>query len=503
MDALGDVNGDGVVDIALNHGHPLPFYMWGESLGGITSMVLGGLDPAFTAVAPVSGGAGLTDVALRSTVEGVAGGVIAPLLGPIIVAIPASERAPVGGATRTACQSHEMSVRWVVQDVNSIGELEIGCTQLGGQGVIAPGDDVVAYNYSTGQERCAGVTSDGRFFLPVPADQGDRIALTVFHGNVVTDYGTCARNDSSVVRGQIRTYTTSEGDCAQSCGHVPPNAVPGSLAVMNGVHHGDTLTSPVSGLGLRRQTSEFRRFIQLAQAGIDPGDPVNYAPLFFLRPRTNNPHPVLAMTTVGDTDVPLATGNSFARAAGLLPFIHGATGSSLDEYVAADSIWNRYARTPDGVLVDHYVIEGLSRLNRFPVPMGAGYLFDADDLDDGRQPFGEISLSPPLRLVRGAQPVRDPNAPLVDMATAAGQIATTWQPAPGLPLASFVNAYIVPQGVHTFYPSDPSLPWDVGAYLGNLVARFFQSNGTDVQFYTNPTGHQCLENASCAFIPAP
>jgi hypothetical protein len=320
----------------------------------------------------------------------------------------------------------------------------------------------------------------------------------------VIDYGACSCGASGEcynhIRREILNFEVGEGDCHQSCGHIPPNASSDTPTVAHYMRS-SPLVAPASGLGLRRQTGTLRRFLQLSQAAVDPSDPINFAPLFLLRPRTSNPHPILAMSTVGDNDVPLATANSFARAAGLLPFIHHATGSLLDEYATPASLWQRYHRTPDGVLIDNGVIEGLARLERRPVTGHPTYLFDASDLDDGMAAWGEQELTPPLRIVRAVRPLRDARSGLVDPAGVNDGLEALWSPAQGQPLASFVNAYVVPEGVHTFLPSDPSQPWDVGAYLGNLIARFFQSNGTDIPYYTNPSGHQCLENNTCDFIP--
>lgn len=504
-DAPGDFNGDGVVDIGgQRDGRTVPFFVWGQSLGGITSMVLGALDPVFTAAAPVAGGAGLTDISLRSTQPGVPGPVLTPVLGPMIVAVPASERAPVRERRRTACQPNEWSLRWVVLDGLNIGELEFACSPPSGeQALFQPGDDVVVHNHALQSERCARVPADGRWFVPVAADRGDPITITVYQGAAIRDFGNCQPVTGAMVRSRIEHFLVGEGDCDDGCGHVPPNAPIDSPARQMGFRRMARLVAPASGLGLRRQTASLRRFLQLAQAGIDPGDPVNFAPLFVLRPWTPNPHPILTMTTVGDTNVPVSTGNAFARAAGLLPFIRRPTGSPLDEYVAPGFLFERYGRTPNTVLIENHVIEGLARLQRHPSRDNPRALFDPDDLDEGRQGYGEQSLRPPLRLVRAARALRAGSSPerLVDLVEAERQITALWQPREGEPMASFLNAYIYPEGTHTFIPSDPSRPWDEGAYLTNLVARFFQSVGTDVVFYTRPDGHQCLEDSSCDFIP--
>ncbi len=504
LDAPGDMNGDGIVDLGgQRDGADVPYFMWGESLGGITSMILGGLDPNIRAVAPISGGAGLTDVSLRSNVDGVVGAVLLPTLGPVIVALPASERPPRAGRTQTSCPANTFSLRWVVSDANRIGELEFACPTIGAGGMLEPGDDVVAYNLANDGRRCARIRTDGRLFLPIATDQGDPIRLRVFRGQAVNDYANCTPRVDAVERVAIDRFTVGEGDCDDTCGHIPPNARETSPVRAPGRAYarGRTLSSPVTGLGLRRQTAELRRFLQLSQAGIDAGDPANFAPLFFLRPRTSQAHPVLTMTTAGDDLVPVAAGNTFARAAGLLPFLTRRTGTPLDEYVAPTAITTRYGgRTPNGLLLDYFVIEGLARLERSPVAGHPRYLFDADDLDDGLQPFGENRLDPPLRLVRGARSIGSALF-AVDTGANAAAIEDVWQPRVGEPLGAFANAYVQPEGVHTFYPSNPSDTWDSGAYLTNLVCRFFQTQGRDVVYYTQPRGHQCLADNTCSFMP--
>jgi hypothetical protein len=416
--------------------------------------------------------------------------------------VPARDRGPDGARTRTACAADALSLRWVVPDAARMGELEFACSGFGGNdGRLAPGDDVVAWNLATRAERCARVPADGRLFLPLATDLGDPIELTVYRGAVVTDFGACARPADAPVRATISMYEVGEGDCAESCGHVPADVATAAPSLRRYVR-GAALVAPAAGLGLRRQTAELRRFLQLAQAAVDPADPINYAPLFFLRPRTERPRPLLTMVTAGDTDVPVSAGYAFARAAGLIPFATRATGTTLDDFTAPAPLLERYGgRTPNAVLLENYAVEGLARLERHPVPGGARYVFDADDLDEGRLGLGEANLRPPMRLVRVARSVRATDLPFLDENAAARDVATVWQPQPGEPLAAFVNAFIAPEGRHTFLPSDPSRPWDAGLYLTNLVARFFTSNGTDVVYFTDPTGHQCLADSSCAFIP--
>ena len=77
----GDFNGDGVVDF----GGEQPVYAWGQSLGGIQSAILVAVEPVIRAAAPTAGGAGIVDIAIRSTQGGVPQAVILPMLGPIVL----------------------------------------------------------------------------------------------------------------------------------------------------------------------------------------------------------------------------------------------------------------------------------------------------------------------------------------------------------------------------------------------------------------------------------
>ena len=75
-----------------------------------------------------------------------------------------------------------------------------------------------------------------------------------------------------------------------------------------------------------RQSPALRRFLTLAQAALDQGDPVSFAPEYSIRPMRDPdgapiaPHAVLTLNTIGDMNVPLNAGIAFARASGALPF---------------------------------------------------------------------------------------------------------------------------------------------------------------------------------------
>ena len=73
-------------------------------------------------------------------------------------------------------------------------------------------------------------------------------ALLVYSGRVVSDYESCARAADAPVRATVTQYTVGEGDCADTCGHVPDNAPDGSPARMQGVRRATNLYAPASGI---------------------------------------------------------------------------------------------------------------------------------------------------------------------------------------------------------------------------------------------------------------
>jgi hypothetical protein len=502
-DLAGDFNGDGTPDIG---GPDAPFFTMGGSLGGIMSMVLGAADASVRAAAPVSGGGGLADVGLRSTQGGVKEAVILRVMGPLVMALPASDYAPQGGVRRTSCPAGQMSLRFIVPDLNDTGELEFACASVAAPAAeapaagnaVAPGDDVRVDNVRTGERRCARATADARFRLGVPTDLDDPLRVTVYRGGVITDYGTCAAPEGAPIRSLIRTMEVVEGDCERHCGHVPPAAAT-APGVRRWTQRGAQLRSPAEGLGLARQTPGLRRFLFLSQAALDAADPITWAPLYFLRrPSDHQPHAVLVINTAGDQAVPVSTGNAFARAAGLVPFM--APGSDarypeMADFVTPNDLWQRYRRSPDRVLADRGVLEGLSSLGRFPAATRPDALFDVDDLDEGRQGFGEQSLTPPLRLVRRAE-----------RAGAAG-VDAAWRPTLAAwggdtgPAAALLNAYIAPEGTHSFALPRMRDAWKPQLYLLTTVARFFATVGGDVHYRSRPAEHQCAERMDCAFLP--
>ncbi|MEI8257321.1 MAG: hypothetical protein WCJ30_16730, partial [Deltaproteobacteria bacterium] len=369
--------------------------------------------------------------------------------------------------TRTACASDQISMRMIVPDVTNVGELEFACATLRAPhpagdnrwaATLNPGDDIMLENRTSHALRCTRVQADGRFRTSVASDTNDPLALYVFPAlpgpsglgmiSAVSDFGTCAIDPAYEAAATaphaarqlvINQFSVVEGDCSEGCGHVPTDGMhectrPDQTDCTAGFHptyfraaqRGGALVSPAEGLGLRRQSPDFRRFVTLTQALLDKGDPISFAPYYFLRPTPSfeppERHGVIVTNTIGDQNVPLNTGNAFSRAAGLIPFLPADAPDHLREYRTPAALQARYGSTPNRVLIDRNVLEGITWLNRWPAPMYPGALFDVDDIDEGTDLFGAQSLTPPLRLVRLARGQSN-----------AGELDAVWRPTVGSP----------------------------------------------------------------------
>src|SRR6202000_690570 len=88
------------------------------------------------------------------------------------------------------------------------------------------------------------------------------------------------------------------------------------------------------------------------------------------------PRPTPDVPPVGDFLVPTATGMSFSRAAGLLPFLPPTAAGSMPHYVewaTPAEPWDAWGgRSPDQTMIDSYEMEGVARMKRAPLPAGCG-----------------------------------------------------------------------------------------------------------------------------------
>ncbi|MBK6519211.1 MAG: hypothetical protein IPG04_35005 [Polyangiaceae bacterium] len=577
-EVAGDFDGNGVPDFG---GPDAKYGTWGESLGGILSGIHGAIDAYVTAASPGSGGGGLTDIGVRSFQGGVIEAVLLRMWGPLLVTVPSEERQACAGALDdrkdcTVCAAGELSLRWVMPDVNSTGELEISCVDPN----VVKDTTVLVYNNDNGELRCARVGDDARMRIGLPTTVDDSVQVTFYEGrDLVTDYGSCRPTFDGANETPVLTVATyGKGRIAQGAPNGAGTATceGASCGVFQGRFYpeGGTLVAPAEGYGQIRQTPSLRRFLQLAQMALEPGDPVSFAPYYAIRQMTDPfgepiaSHAVLTVNTIGDMNVPLNSGIAFARATGALPFFAPDAASKYPEYVDYVTPAALYEAlggvTPNQDLINRHVIEGVTALARHPaqpqcvtsanadldgmftrsdgseaacypagcatagadcqggfcdealdrcVPNPLGELkceealFDADDLDEGAQLYFEQAAPVPHRLVRYTASALDSSIEAVWEPRLSGVPYGpdgAWTPDASRRVTGLLDAYVVPEGTHTFVNGNPCEAFDAGTYLTNAVARFFQSDGTDVYYLSNPTSHHCLAEgaATCGYLEA-
>jgi hypothetical protein len=383
-DVAGDFDGDGKPDVG---GQTATYGTWGESLGGILSGIHGAVDAYVTAAVPGSGGGGLTDIGVRSFQGGVVEAVLLRIWGPLLVTIPATERPACTSASNegdrcTLCDPEQLSLRWVMPDLNGTGEVEIGCHTADE----LVGTTMIVNNLTNGELKCASVSDAGRVRVGLPSSIGDKVRIDFYtHKHQVKSYADCAPLTSGGKprltvdtwgkglygkgsKNDVETATCKSATCARFQGRFFGEGTP--------------LTAPAEGFGQIRQTAPLRRFLQLAQAALDPGDPISFAPFYSIKQMTDPfgkpiaPHALLTLNTIGDMNVPLNSGIAFARASGALPFMRPDQVAQYPQYADYATPQDLYRalgnKTPNQTLIDNHVIEGITKLARHPAgPMCA------------------------------------------------------------------------------------------------------------------------------------
>ena len=331
----GDFDADGQLDISVDS----EIYVFGGSLGGIMSMVLGAIEPAVQAIAPVSGGGGYGDMGPRSTQNGVYQAFILRVMGPLIVA-----------------DGNEKTLEMIVVDLNREQTIKIADIE------IEPWDTMVVDNLRNGERRCAYVQEDLTARAASESDLGDRLVVSFYRGPILDP--------------------TSE-HCDFMPGQHEPYAVHDTFAdpfvfQAESIEAGSPLVSYQEGIGMRRSHPDFRRLGGLGQLILDPADPVVLArnlliePLSYATGETTGAHSLI-ITTMGDTSVPVSGGAAVGRAAGIIP------------YLEPD---DRHGMPTNQVLIDTHTLEGVHNLNRYVNPAGEGVHLDLENFSGGDDMFG-------------------------------------------------------------------------------------------------------------------
>jgi hypothetical protein len=508
----GDFNGDGRVDFG---GPDVDYFANGTSLGGIMSALLAAIEPTIVAAAPISGGAGLTALVLKSEQGGVFESFGLQSMGPLWIGAPCMDRCTecvAGCGTNLVCQdacpvdcqsecdgSNVTTIYQLVANGNDDERYTVAHTTE-----VGPEDIVMATNLDSGKSRCARVLRgdeldpqklaelpgasnlvDEEYFnklavtfrVGLAADPGDPVMIEVLKGE----------NDRDVVEVDIDTL-----DCVKKDGVKVRKTIDefeaGSFTYRGEEYSaGDTLVSLEKGLGMKRANPLFRRMTSLAGIAAEPADPVNYAPYYSRYPLEfmegdevfeRDPVNVLDIVTLGDPAVPVSAGVQIARAAGFF-----SDGETPNRYLYENH--PDYGKTLNRVLVDNRATEAITWLNPFP-----GYdcdlmdfdnfsesanTDDPDSKDQATDAFDCPRLDPPLRLSTRTFGTQDGISGM------------------SLPL-------IEAEGAHAFIVGGNSTweDFDVGMYMSNQIAWYFHSRGTEIKY------DRCMQEVGgCAFMPVP
>lgn len=350
-DLAGDFDGDGAVDI----GGDAKISMTGGSLGGIMSMIMGAVEPGVTAIAPISGGGGFSDIGIRSRQGGVAEAFILRVLGPLYT-----------GTVDLA--SGDMTLETIIPDLNDTAERAFATVKG-----VSPWDSVVVENLVNGKRGCGFVSPEGTVRVSVESDVGDPTRILVYKGPQLLPSETCEVRSGAKPMAEVSTF---EQDVEFQ----------GTTFAA-----GTGLVALAEGLGLRRGHPDLRRFQGLGQIILDRADPAVLAPHLQLDPlsyaatgEVTGSH-ALVITSMGDMNVPANSGATYARAAGLI------------EFLKADS---RYGKPVNQELIDTFTMEAVHSLKRFTDPAGNGVHLDVENFSQGTDMYGTDvpRLDKPLRI---------------------------------------------------------------------------------------------------------
>lgn len=462
-DLAGDFDGDGVLDISADS----PAFYFGGSLGGIISMVMGGVEPHVDAIAPVAGGGGYADLGPRSTQSGVPEAFILRAMGPLFVGTIDPEN---GG---------RMLIETVLSDLNN--EATIPLATVKG---VKPWDTMVVENLRNGKRRCAFVDEEGLVRASNETDVGDPIVISFYRGPQILPSEDCQLREGAkpfYVLDEFQERTAFQDQFYQP---------------------GDPLVAMMEGLGLRRGHPDFRKLGGLSQMILESSDPAVLAQYWQKNPlhypgtgETTGTHAMI-ITTMGDTSVPVSGGILVGRSAGIVP------------YLEEDP---RYGVSINQHYIDTHTTEGMHNLMRYTSPDGEGVHLDVENFSQGTDFYGN-------------------DVPRTDEPIRAGWDVTDLIGGKSVHIVPYTR----PDGQHGFdlpggmtdraikrciqacplVPEDTpeeEIPknacgcqdletFDIGFYMLNMVAGYFQSEGTAISDDLCQSSNTCDDNK---VIPEP
>ncbi len=466
-DLAGDFDADGHVDVG---GPYVPFYAMGMSMGGINSTVLGAIEPGVIATAPVSMGGGLYEIGLRTTLRGVRTAALLPIVEPAIIT------APLAGDPRLSLVSFLVGdvFEGSVVDIGRIGRLQAGNPV----DEMRAGDRFTVRNDTRGEERSVTVPPDRRVRLAMPSNKGDELTIIV-------------RRPTGEL---VSTLTTFDDE-----------------VFFHGTSYeaGSRLRAIKEGLGMRRNSPEVRRLFAISQMILEPADPVNYVrhyrdPLA-IGPGGGTKTSGLFYITMGDETVPVATGVSLMRAAGVI------------DYLEPDP---RYGVTQNQLLIDTHVTESAEIRGYFRALDSCFYdnrlaNFDIDDLSGGLHPGAppratavcapeEPCTSQGCKVCTEDCSGPNPPAPCSAGCAPLPPLRATKRSDAGIMAVRF-PAFEV-DGRHVIDMPDPASPFDASMFVINQIGLFLSSGGrvlSDHPCLALNDCSACAGEPDCPSIPAP
>jgi hypothetical protein len=453
LDGLaGDFDGDGALDV----GGDAPITFVGGSLGGMMTMMMGGLEPEASAIAPIVGGGALASIGVRSSNGGAKVGFMIRAMSPIYVG--------------TLGEDGAMLIETMVPDL--IDDVIVPLASTTG---VMPGDTVVVENLVNRARGCGLVDPAGKVRASVESDVGDATRLVFYRGAVIVPGGEC-----EVAAGAVQVAMVDQVDRRVTFQQTLQEA-------------GTPLVALAEGLGMRRGNPEFRRMQALGQLILDPGDPASFARHIQKEPlrypgtgQATGAHAAM-LFTLGDTSVPNSAGMVVARAAGLLP------------YLEADP---RYGKPANQVLIDSFVAEGVHNLDRFVDATGRGVHLDIEDFSGGDDVWTareQPRLDPPLRLGFGdADPLGGESVAMFALTDPQGDHGFNSPGAMIDDVRDACRAACMEEGGDDPCGCGTKTTFDVGLFLSNLLGGYLQSGGEHV-----PTERCMATNACAAYPPLP
>ena len=501
-DLMGDFDGDGRIDFGGAQNQK--FVVWGQSMGGIVTEVLAGVEPTISAATPISGGGGLIHIGLRTTNPGVPEGALMPLMGPFIVFSPLGD----------AFDSVEIAI--MINDLHR--EYRDGPRGWPHYYPVAtttnlkPGDSVIVRNQSKGVESRAFRHPDGRGFrVSIPADalsavekrgllglrDGDRVKVPVICEDWTADVdeeghrvgeARCITSDPkrSLLFGDhivIEIYDGLDGKLKQVIDTFEKR-VDFQGAIFPA---GAPLVAIGPGLGHPRNTPDFRKTMAFAAMILEKGDPIAYARYYGLErldfsydkdalPQTN----IIIYHSIGDANVPVSASIALARAAGILSedkndaLLKHHVGEGVEGFFRATSKkysvrdWARQEckrRLSDPRWPNEW--DGAWQTIEPPLPLPVHV--DADNLDSGVDEHGEPNIDPPIRAQRetdfGVMALRLP--------------------------------YLNPMGSHGVEPSNPTRMFNINNFVMNQIGVFASSDGKILMDDPCLALPRCPSNTEC------